>query len=95
MLNATVCNSPASLDSGVSRKTTVPPQVMSPNMEGSLAEAEKPSSGGSVSQATSRVKDEPQSRTEHDPVEETSSMPTLDVKSEQKESERKEETTRA
>ena len=42
------------------------------------------------------MKDEPQSRTERDPVIETkpdSSMPTLDVKSEQKESERKEETT--
>ena len=96
MLNATVRNALAPLDSGVGRKTTVPSQVMSPNMEGSLAEADIQTSSGSLSQATSRVKDEPQSRTEHDPVTETkpdSSMPTLDVKSEQNESERKEETT--
>ena len=81
---------------GSVERFTVPSQVMSPNMEGSLAEADIQTSSGSVSQATSRVKDEPQSRTEHDPVIETkpdSSMPTLDVKSEQKESERKEETT--
>ena len=62
LLNATVRNSPAPLDSGVGRKTTVPSQVMSPNVEGSLAEADIPASSGSVSQATSRVKDEPQSR---------------------------------
>ena len=96
LLNATVCNSPAPLDSGVGQKTTDPSQVMSPNMEGSLAEADAQPSSGSVSQATSRVKDEPQSRTERDSVIETkpdSSNPTLDVKSEQKESERKEETT--
>ena len=57
-------------------------------MEGSLAEADMQASNGSVSQATSRVKDEPHSRVEHDSVEETKSdghMPTLDVKSEQKE----------
>ena len=96
LLNATVRNSPAPLDSGVGQKTTVPSQVMSPNVEGSLAGADIQASSGSVSQATSRVKDEPQSRVEHDSVEETkpdSSMPTLDVKSEQKESERKEEAT--
>ena len=96
LLNATVCNSPAPLDSGVGQKTTVPSQVMSPNMEGSLAEADIQTSSGSAGQVTSRVKDERQSRTEHDPVIETKpdiSVPPRDVKSEQKESERKEETT--
>ena len=96
MLNATVCNSPAPLDSGVGQKSAVPSQVMSPSVEDSLAEADLQPSSGSVSQATPRVKDELLSRAEHDPVIETkpnSSTPTLDVKSEQKESERKEETT--
>ena len=86
----------APLDSGVGRKTTVPSQVTSPSVEGSLAEADTQASNDSVSQATSQVKDEPQSRIEHDSVEETKSdghMPTLDVKSEQKESEGKEEAT--
>ena len=96
MSNATVRNSPAPLDSGVGQETTVPSQVMSPSREGSLAEADIQPSSGSISQAASRVKDEPQSRIEHDSVEETKSdghMPTLDVKSEQKESEGKEEAT--
>ena len=96
LLNATTCNAPAPLDSGVGQKTTDPSQVMSPSMEGSLAEADAQPSSGSISQATSRVKDEPQSRAERDPVIETkpdSGNSTLDVKSEQKESERKEETT--
>ena len=92
--NATVRNSPAPLDSGVSLETTDPPQVMSPNREGSLAEADIQPSSGSISQATSRVKEEPQSQTERDSVEETKPdghMPTLDIKTEHKESERKEE----
>ena len=62
-------------------------------MEGSLAEAE-----GSISQTTSQVKDEPQSRVKCDPtikLEPDSSHPTLEVKTEQKESESKEETTTA
>ena len=96
MLNATVRNSPAPLDSGVGQETTVPSQVMSPSREGSLAKADIQPSSGSISQGASRVKDEPQSRVEHDSVEETkpdSSVSTLEVKSEQKESERKEEST--
>ena len=82
LLNATVRNSPAPLDSGVGQ-TTVPSQVMSPNREGSLAEADPQPSSGSISQAASGVKDEPKSRIEPDSVEETKSyghMPTLDVK---------------
>ena len=93
MLSATVCNSPAPLDSGVGQENAVPSQVMSPSREGSLAEADIQPSSGSISQA---VKDEPQSRVEHDTVEETKSdghMPTLDVKCEQKESEGKDEAT--
>ena len=89
-------HSPAPLDSGVGQETAVPSQVMSPSREGSLAEADTQPTSGSISQAASRVKDEPQSRIEHDSVEETKSnghMPTLDVKSEQKESEGKEEAT--
>ena len=96
LLNATVRNSPAPLDFGVGLETTVPSQVMSPNREDSLAEADIQPSSGSISQAASRVKDEPQSRVEHDSVKETKSdghMPTLEVKSEQKESEGKEEAT--
>ena len=96
MLNATVRNSPAPLDLGVGQDTTVPSQVMSPNREGSLAEADPQPSSGSISQAASGVKDEPKSRVEPDSVEETKSyghMPTLDVKCEQKESEGKEEAT--
>ena len=59
LLNATVCNSPAPLDSGVGRKTTDPPQVMSPNMEGPSTEADAQPSSGSISQSASQVKDEP------------------------------------
>ena len=96
LLNATVRNSPAPLDSGISLETTDPPQVMSPNREGSLAEANIQPSSGSISQATSRVKDEPQSQAERDSVEETKPdghEPTLETKPEHKESEVKEEAT--
>ena len=99
LLNATVCNSPAPLDSGVGQKITDPPQVMSPNMEGPSTEADARPSSGSISQIVSQVKDELQSRANHDPVMETqptqpdSSNPTLEVKVEQKESESKEEST--
>ena len=105
LLNATVRNSPAPLDSGIGQKCTDPPQVMSPNMEGPLTDANAQPSSGSISQTTlqvkeepqfQQVKDEPQSRASCDPVMETqpdSSTPTLEVKVEQKESESKEETT--
>ena len=96
LLNATERNSPAPLDSGISHETTDPPQVMSPNREGSLAEAENQPSSGSISQATSRVKEEPQSQTERDSVEETKPdghAPTPDAKPEPKESEGKDEAT--
>ena len=96
LLNATVRNSPAPLDSGVGSQIADPPQVMSPNGEGSLAEADIQPSSGSISQAASRVKDEPQSRVEHDTVEETKSdghMPIVDIKCEQKEPEGKDEAT--
>ena len=88
--------SPAPLDSGAGSEIAVPPQVVSPNREGSLAEADIQPSSGSISQTASGVKDEPQSRVEHDTVKETKSdgyMPTLDVKCEQKESEGKDEAT--
>ena len=68
LLNATASYTPAPLDSGVGQKTTDPSQVMSPNMEGSLAEADAQPSSGSISQPTSQVKDEPQSRAECDPA---------------------------
>ena len=96
MLNATSNYTPAPLDSGVGRKITDPPQVMSPNMEGPPTEADARPSSGSISQIASQVKDEPQSRANYDPVMETkpdSSSPTLEVKVEQKESESKEENT--
>ena len=96
LLNATVRNSPAPLDSGVGQKISDPPQVMSPSMEGPLTEADAKPSSGSISQIASQVKDEPQSRASCDPVMETqpdSSTPTLEVKVEQKESESKEEST--
>ena len=94
MLNATVRNSPAPLDSGVGRDNTDPPQVMSPNMEGPPTEADTKPSSGSISQIASQVKDEPQSRENCDSVMETkpdSSSPTLEVKV--AESECKEENT--
>ena len=96
MLNSTVCNSPAPLDSGVGQNITDPPQVMSPSTEGPPTEADAKPSSGSISQITSRVKDEPQSRSNCEPVVETkpdSSSPTLQIKVEQKESESKEENT--
>ena len=96
ILNATVRNSPAPLDSGVGQKITDPSQVVSPSMEGPLTEADAKPSSGSISQTTSQMKDEPQSRASCEPVMETqpdSSTPTLEVKVEQKESESKEEST--
>ena len=96
LLNATASCTPAPLDSGVGQKTTDPSQVMKPNFEDSLAAEDAQPSSGSISQTTPQVKDEPQSRAESDPAIETkpeSSSPTLDVKIEQKESERKEEAT--
>ena len=57
LLNATVRNSPAPLDSGVGQKISDPPQVMSPNMEGPLTEADVKPSSGSISQIASQVKD--------------------------------------
>ena len=71
LLNATVRNSLAPLDSGVGREITDPPQVMSPNMEGPPTEADTKPSSGSISQIASQVKDEPQSRINCDPVMET------------------------
>ena len=73
LLNATICNSPAPLDSGVGQKITDPPQVVSPNMEGPLTETDARPSSGSISQIVSQVKDEPQSRVNHDPAMETQS----------------------
>ena len=96
LLNATVRNSPAPLDSGVGQEITDPSQVMSPNVEGPPAEAEEQPPDGSMSQATSQVKDELQSRTESLTVPEMKSedsRPTLEVKSEQKESEVEKENT--
>ena len=96
MLNATVRNSPAPLDSGVGQKITDPPQAMSPNMEDPPTEADARPSSGSISQIVSHVKDEPQSQASCDPVVKTepdSSSPTLEVKAEQKETESKEENT--
>ena len=62
LLDATIRNSPAPLDSGVGRYNTDPPQVMSPNMEGPPTEADARPSSGSISQVVTHVKDEPQSR---------------------------------
>ena len=84
LLNATSNHTPAPLDSGVGR-TTDPPQVMSPNMEGPLTEADAQPSSGSISQIAPQVKDEPQSQAKCDPIIEIkpdSSSPTLEVKNE-------------
>ena len=62
LLNATSNITPAPLDSGVGQKSTDPPQVMSPNMEGPSTEADAQPSNGSVSQNPSQVRDEPQSQ---------------------------------
>ena len=82
------------LPSGVGyRESTVPLQVMSPNVEVSPTEANVQPSG-SVSLDTSRVKDEPQSRSEHEERKEArvdTKLPTPDVKDEREEPERKEE----
>ena len=94
LLNATTCNAPAPLDSGVALEIPDPTQVMSPNMDGSLAEASVPASSGSTSQVTSRVKDEPQAKDEPALSEETKlddNAPNPEMKREQKESEREEE----
>ena len=40
LLNATSNHTPAPLDSGVGQKSTDPPQVMSPSMEGPSTEAD-------------------------------------------------------
>ena len=85
LLNATVESAPAPLDSGVGQKPTDPPQVMSPNMEDSLTDANaqlssgsisqgalpvtQPSSG-SISQSVPQVKDEPLSQVKCEPVKE-------------------------
>ena len=50
LLNAAVESAPAPLDSGVGHKSTDPPQVMSPNMEDSLTDANAQPSNGSFSQ---------------------------------------------
>ena len=68
LLNATA-NTPAPLDSGVGIPRT-PSQVMSPNMDNSLAKADAATSSGSTSQAPSQVKKEPQVKTESVPSDE-------------------------
>ena len=55
LLNATSNYAPAPLDSGVGQKSTDPPQVMSPNMEGPLTDANAQSSSGSISQGVPQV----------------------------------------
>ena len=85
MLNATTRNA---------REIPDPTQVMSPNMDGSLAEASVPASSGSTSQVTSRVKNEPQTKDEPALSEETKlddHAPNPEMKKEQRESEKEEE----
>ena len=94
LLNATPNYAPAPLDSGVGKKSTDPPQVLSPSMEGPLTDANVQSSNGSISPSAPQVKDEPQSQVKCDPSKETkpeSSSSTREVKAEQGESENKEE----
>ena len=77
LLTATTRNTPAPLDSGDGQKAAIPPQVMSPNVEGTLIDAHQqlssgsnsqeappviPPVDGSNSQGTSQVKDEPLSQ---------------------------------
>ena len=50
LLHATAQSAPAPLDSGVGQNSTGPPQVMSPNMEGALTDANAQLSSGSISQ---------------------------------------------
>ena len=74
---------PAPLDSGLGQKSTESPQVMSPNMEGPLTDADARSSNGSISQSVPQVtqpasgsispsvpqvKDEPLSQVKCDPT---------------------------
>ena len=85
MLNTTTKIAPAPLDSGVGKKSPDPLQVMSPNVEDSLTDANaQPSSGsisqeavpvtqpidGSNSQKVSQVKDEPLSQVKGESVKE-------------------------
>ena len=85
LLNTTTKIAPAPLDSGVGKKSTDPLQVMSPNVEDSLTDANaQPSSGsisqeampvtqpidGSNSQKVSQVKDEPLSQVKGESVKE-------------------------
>ena len=82
LLNATANSAPAPLDSGVGHKPTDPPQVMSPNMEDTLTDADTQVLSGSISQRTPlathpedgsnsqevpRVKEEPLSQVKLDP----------------------------
>ena len=77
LLNTTSRIAPAPLDSGDGQKDATPPQVMSPNMEGTLTDAHQqlssgsnsqevppviPPVDGSNSQEKSQVKDEPLSQ---------------------------------
>ena len=84
-MNAIARKSPATLHSGVGcNALTIPQQVMSPNMEESpTAESAQPS--GSANLDTTRVKDEPHTRSEQVKEEEVLpdiKIPTLDVKEE-------------
>ena len=92
LLNAAVESAPAPLDSGVGHKPTDPPQVMSPNMEDSLTNANAQPSSGSISQRVPQVKEEPSSQMKREPVKEMkteSSSSAQEVKVEQEESENK------
>ena len=93
LLNATVCNSPATLHSGVGYpKPTGPQQVVSPTVEESpTAASAQPS--GSISLDATSVKEEPPSRNDYEREEARidTNLPTLDVKDEHEEPERKEE----
>ena len=96
LLNATSDHAPAPLDSGVGQKLTGPPQVVSPNMEGPTTEADEQPSSGSISQAVPQVRDKPQSQSKGDSSAEPKldgSSHTLEVKTEKRESESKEEPT--
>ena len=94
LLNATIHNSLATLHSGVGYpRLTGPQQVVSPKVEESPT-ADNAQPPGSVGLDTTRVKDEPQSRS--NPVKEeeavsSTKIPTLDVKEEPEEPEGKEE----
>ena len=85
LLHATAQSAPAPLDSGVGQDSTGPPQVMSPNMESTLTDANAQPSDGSISQGVlpvtqpsdgsnsqevPRVKDEPLSQVKCEPPKE-------------------------